>query len=145
MSSEDQELGTISSSPLAFGGFRVQHSTHYLMDKFTAQLANINAGSSNGKHTPPPSEDKNIQIKKESEPAEPAPLNKSQEIAKNNENTDEKEEETKKKVITRQIQKLIIAIFSSNKTRFIRSIIVTIYLIYIFNIILGSRTQTEPR
>jgi hypothetical protein len=96
MSSEEQELGTINSNPLAYGGFRVQHSTHYLMDKYTAQLADINASSSNGKHTPP-SEDKSVQIKNESESSEPAPLNKSQEIKKNKDNIDEKEDETKKK------------------------------------------------
>jgi hypothetical protein len=96
MSSEELELGTINSTPLAYGGFRVQHSTHYLMDKYTAQLADINASSSNGKHTPP-SEDKSVQIKNESESSEPAPLNKSQEIKKNKDNIDEKEDETKKK------------------------------------------------
>eukprot|EP00029_Vermamoeba_vermiformis_P010813 TRINITY_DN5784_c0_g1_i1.p1 TRINITY_DN5784_c0_g1~~TRINITY_DN5784_c0_g1_i1.p1 ORF type:complete len:409 (+),score=73.21 TRINITY_DN5784_c0_g1_i1:34-1227(+) len=96
MSSEaEQELGTINSTPLAYGGFRVQHSTHYLIDKYTAQLADINASSSNGKHSP--SEEKNGQIKDESEPSEPTPLNKSQEIIKNKENTDDKEDETKKK------------------------------------------------
>lgn len=97
MSSEaEQDLGTINSTPLAYGGYRVQHSTHYLVDKYTAQLAEINAGSSNGKHSPP-SEEKNSQINEESEPSEPAPLDKSQEIIKNKENTDDKDDETKKK------------------------------------------------
>jgi hypothetical protein len=112
MSSEELELGTINSTPLAYGGFRVQHSTHYLMDKYTAQLADINASSSNGKHTPP-SEDKSVQIKNESESSEPAPLNKSQEIKKNKDNIDEKEDETKKKVII-ELNPIISDNISSN-------------------------------
>ena len=95
--SQDQEVGTINSTPLDYGGFRVQHSTHYLMEKNTAQLANINGDSRNENHSA--NEEKNSEIKNIPELREATPLNQSQEIAENKESNDDKQDETKKKVI----------------------------------------------